>query len=184
MPSPAQVDWSWLASPLLLAVLGFIAKYVNDIRLATRKDALERVNKQLADLYGPLMACVSASNIAWREFRKRYRPDIPYFTGDPPPTPAELEAWRLWIGEVFMPLNLRIEKALMEHADLLIETEMPVCLQELTAHIGGYRLVLKRWEESDFTEHISLVFYPEDVDKYARASYNWLKAKQERLLGK
>ncbi len=175
--------WSWLASPLFIAILGFAAKYVNDVRLARRKDALDRVNKQLADLYGPMLACASASSIAWQEFRRRYRPGRPYFDDDPPPSPGELEAWRLWITEVFMPLNLRIEKAVMEHADLLRESEMPLCLRELCAHISAYKLVLKRWQNGDHSEHTSVVNYPPDVDEYARRSYDALKAEQGRLLG-
>lgn len=70
----------------------------------------------------------------------------------------------------------------MEHADLLLETEMPLCLRELSAHIRAHTLVLERWENGDHSEHTSVVNDPPDVDEYARRSYDALKAEQGRRL--
>ena len=50
---------------LLVAFSGYVAKYINDLRIAQRKDKLERVNQQLRDLYGPLFSLIKASTITW-----------------------------------------------------------------------------------------------------------------------
>jgi hypothetical protein len=86
--------------------------------------------------------------------------------------------------EVFMPLNLRLEKTIVENADLLIEKEMPECLLLLGAHVSAYKAILKRWENGDYTEHVSLVSYPwAEVRAYVEKSFMNLKEEQARLLG-
>jgi hypothetical protein len=167
---------------IFLAFIGFIAKYVNDVIIAQRKDKLERINHQLKNLYGPLYAINEASEIAWKEFRSIYRPDaISFFGTVPPPTEEELIAWRLWMSEVFMPLNLRIEKAIVENGDLIIEKEMPKCFISLCAHVAAYKPVIKKWESGDYSEHVSLSNFPKDFRSYIKSSYMDLKEQQAKL---
>jgi len=174
---------SWLTNAFLLAVLGYLAKYVNDLRLARRKDRLDRINRQLSELYGPLFACSMASGIAWSAFRTRYRPGGAFFSPSAPPTQAELEAWRAWMTEVFMPLNLRMEQAVTGHADLLREATMPQCLLDLCAHVAAYKPVLAAWAAGTYTEHTSVINFPTDVREYAEKNFKELKAEQTSLLG-
>ena len=42
---------------IVLAFTGYMAAYSNGLRLAQRNQRLERVNKQLGELYGPCTAC-------------------------------------------------------------------------------------------------------------------------------
>ncbi|MBV9470132.1 MAG: hypothetical protein JO316_08465 [Abitibacteriaceae bacterium] len=177
----------WLA-PLvtfIVALIGFAAKYLNDKKIAERKDRLDRINQQLKLLYGPLYATDQAAKTAWIAFRAEYRPGKEsYWQSTPPPTKGEAEAWRLWMTEVFMPLNLRLEKTVGENADLLIEERIPECLLLMVAHVSAYKAVLKRWENGDFSEHVSLVSYPfQEVRTYVETSFMNLKKEQARLLG-
>jgi hypothetical protein len=57
---------------ILLAFSGYIAKYLNDLRVAQRKDRLERVNQQMRDLYGPLFSLSNVSTITWKEFQEEF----------------------------------------------------------------------------------------------------------------
>jgi hypothetical protein len=50
---------------VLLAFTGYVASYLYNLRLAQRKNRLERVTRQLSDLYGPLLALVSAGASSW-----------------------------------------------------------------------------------------------------------------------
>jgi len=182
------MDWKiWIAPSvtLFVAFVGFAAKYLNDIKLAQRRDRLDRINQQLKFLYGPLYATDQAARTAWLGFRSKYRPEKEsYWRSAPPPTEDEAEAWRLWITQVFMPLNLRLEKIIVENADLLIEEEMPESLLLLVAHVSAYKAVLKNWENGNYSEHTSLVNYPwRDVRTYVQASFMNLKQEQARLLG-
>lgn len=51
---PVTTVWA-LMIPIIVAILGIIAKYWNDLKIAQRKDRLERVSQQLRQLYGPSM---------------------------------------------------------------------------------------------------------------------------------
>src|ERR1043166_3187328 len=169
---------------VILALVGYIVKYANDIAGARRKDRLERLNLQLRGLYGPLYAFDKATNIAWLAFRSTYRPNVPYFDIVDQPTEQDLAAWRLWMSEVFMPLNLQMEKAIVENADLIIENEMPASFINLIAHIAAYKPVLQKWRAGDFSEHLSMSAYPEDLAQYVEAGYLSLKNERAALLGK
>jgi hypothetical protein len=44
-----------------IAVIGYFVKYRFDLRLAQRNDRLERINRQLSEFYGPLLALTRSS---------------------------------------------------------------------------------------------------------------------------
>lgn len=175
----------------ILAFVGFAVKYLNDVAIARRKDKLERVNLQLKHLYGPLYATVYVQHVAWLRFRANCRPGIHFFRGNPPPTAEDLVAWRLWISEVFMPFNLRVEKIIVDNGDLLIEEQLPDCLLGLCAHIAAYKPILKKWESGDYSslfplggDRTDLLKYdPDALLDYAKNSYFALKNTQASLLG-
>jgi len=167
----------------LLALFGAAAKYLTDLRLARRKDRLDRVNQQLGKLYGPLYALDRAGSTAWTSFRSVYRPGVPYFK--PPVSKEELSAWRLWMKEVFMPLNLRMEATILENAHLIIEGEIPECFLDLASHIAAYKAVIKRWENGDYSEHLSIIEHPsKPLTHYITNSYFRLINEQKELIQK
>jgi hypothetical protein len=170
---------------IFVALAGYLITYWNNILLSRRTEQLNRINKQLNEFYGPLYSLVYSSSKSWVTFRKRYRSQIrSYFSNNPPPTEEELQAWRLWMTTVFMPINLRIYELIVSKADLLIERDMPGCLRELCAHVASYQVVLKKWGNNDFSEHTSLIDYPgRELLDYSHRSFKELKDKQSNLLG-
>src|SRR5262249_2220307 len=57
----------------------------------------------------PLGPAAGLLKSAWEVSRTRYRPESRAFRSDPPPPTAEEErAWRVWMTELFMPLDFRI----------------------------------------------------------------------------
>ena len=171
-----------LSITILLALIGYIATYFNNLRIEQRKDRLERVNRQLREYYGPLFALVRASATIFFAFRDRYcKRDEDW--GEL--TPEELAAWQAWMSEVFMPLNLRMEKIIVENADLMDEPEMPDCLLTLSAHVYAYKIVLMKWESGDTSELSTGIPFPqEELMNYIDSAYIRLKAEQTELLGK
>jgi hypothetical protein len=169
---------------IALAFISYIVKYLNDLAIARRKDQLDRINSQLRNLYGPLYAIDQATDIAWKAFRSRYRRNCPFFGTSPPPTEDDLAAWRLWMLEVLMPLNLIMEKAIVENADLIIENEMPACFLKLIAHTAAYKPVLRKWKDGDYSEHLSLSVFPTDLRPYVESAYLKLKNDRATLIGK
>ena len=53
------------ASPFLLAVFGYITTAVHTLRTTQHEARVARVGAQLKELYGPLLACVSATKSAY-----------------------------------------------------------------------------------------------------------------------
>lgn len=170
---------------VLLAVSGYVATYAYNLRLAQRKDRLEHVNRQLSDLYGPLVALTTSGMSAWIGFRQIYRPGITFWRADPPPTDAEAAAWRLWMTEVFMPLNERIFDVITNNAELLVESQMPQPLLDVCAHVAGYRPVLRSWKDGDTTHHTSTSnFNGRELAHYALTRFTALKVEQRELMGR
>lgn len=152
-----------------------------------RKDQLERVNAQLRDLYGPLYALSVASEQTWTEFFKIYSPNPTGYW--PVSNQRQAERWRLWMKEVFMPLNLQMEALVLKHSDLLVDQEMPKVLLDLSAHIEGYKAIMKEWDSKEQESlmqkeaNLSIINYPLGLSEYASKHYLELKRKQSELLG-
>jgi hypothetical protein len=74
-------------------------------------------------------------------------------------------------------------EVIINKAHLLIEDEMPSCLLEFCAHKAGYDVLIERWKEGDYAEHLSVVRHPGDnLLDYLQRSFIELKREQAREL--
>ncbi|MFJ3902771.1 hypothetical protein [Streptomyces sp. NPDC090025] len=172
---------------IALAFVGYLVTYLNGLRLAQRQERLARVNRQLADFYGPLHALTATNQRMFQEFMARHaRPDgRSPFQADVPPDEREKADWRLWAGSVFLPNIRSMRDIVVRHPDLLDEPGMPEVLLDLYAHVAGYEVTAARWERGDFDEHLSVVPFPADaLHRYAEESFARLQAEQRALLGR
>ncbi len=92
--------------------------------------------------------------------------------------------WRIWLVNVLMPLNDYREKIILEKAHLIREEETPICLLRFVAHVAAYKAVIKKWNQGDFSEHLSIIDFPDDMYSYVKESYRELKHEQMSLIGK
>jgi hypothetical protein len=169
---------------IVLAFLGYLGTYLNNLRLTQRKDRLDRINRQLGEFYGPLFALDNASYIARKKFLQKYAAGRNvFFAKDVKHSEDELRAWRHWMQTVFMPINTRIYELVLSKSDLLIEPYMPPCLIQLCAHVASYKVVLEKWGQDNFSEHIALVGFPKELHEYTIESFKVLKSEQAKLLG-
>jgi hypothetical protein len=168
---------------VLLAFAGYAVTYFNNVRLEQRKAKLKFVSDQLQFLYGPLFSLNSASTEAWTAFRSRYRPGGAFFRADDPPSDDELKQWRLWMQEVFMPINLQMRKAIVENTHLVEGQDMPQSFRDLLAHVEVYKVTVKKWEANDFSEHTSYLNFPSDFGREVQATFEALKRRQAGLIG-
>jgi len=174
-----------VAFAILSGVVGFLAKSLYDLWATRRKERLDRVNQQLKLLYGPLFALNRAGGLAWDAFRTRTRPGGSFFGADPPPTEADLQAWRLWMLTVFHPIHEEMLSIVTKNADLLIESELPEPVQLFCAHVAAYKVVFEQWRQHDFRDHASVLNYPtRELGTYLERSFVGLKAEQAKLLGR
>jgi hypothetical protein len=158
---------------LTAALVGYVATYFNNMRMAQRQAKLDRVNRQLSEFYGPLLAISSAGTETWDVF-KRYR--------SAQGIDADFAEWQRWVNYVFMPGNRRLREVIITKADLLIDNDLPKCLTSFCAHVSGWEVALRRWEDGDYSITGSAIDYPVEVDEYARTSFLALKQEQMRLL--
>jgi hypothetical protein len=145
--------------------------------LARRRDKLDLVNKRLNEFYGPLYIASQAGNIAYRSLLKKQGKTQSF-----PILDGEMKEWVLWMTTIFMPLNDVREKIIIEKAYLIVEEQMPRCLLDFVTHVVGYKAVLAKWAEGDYSERRSTIGWPPEFDIYVERSYAALKAKQTKLL--
>lgn len=160
-----------------IAFAGYLITILSARMLARRRDKLRLVNKRLNEFYGPLYVASEAGNIAYRCLLTRQGKDK-----SEPILDSEMKEWMLWMSTIFMPLNDIREKIIIEKAYLIIEEQMPKCLLDFVTHVVGYKAVLAKWAEGDYTERRSTIGWPPEFDVYVKNSYAGLKAEQTRLL--
>jgi len=165
------------ALTILLAFVGYLATAWSARMLARRKDKLEQVNRRLNEFYGPLYVASQAGNIAYRSLLRKQGKSQSF-----PILDSEMKEWMLWMNTIFMPLNDVREKIIIEKAYLIVEEQMPQCLLDFVTHVVGYKAVLAKWEEKDYSERRSTIGWPPEFDVYVERSYAALKAQQTRLL--
>jgi hypothetical protein len=162
---------------ILVAFAGYAITFLSAHMLARRRDKLELVNKRLNEFYGPLYVASQAGNIAYRSLLKKQGK-----TQSEPITDEDLKDWVLWMRTIFIPLNEIREKIIIENAHLIIEEHMPQCLLDFVTHVVGYKAVLQKWADGDFSERRSTIGWPPEFDVYVKESYAALKAEQMRLM--
>jgi len=162
---------------ILVAFAGYAITFLSAHMLARRRDKLDLVNKRLNEFYGPLYVASEAGNIAYRSLLKKQGK-----TQSEPITDEDLKDWVLWMRTIFIPLNEIREKIIIDKAHLIIEEQMPQCLLDFVTHVVGYKAVLRKWADGDFSERRSTIGWPPEFDAYVRKSYATLKAEQMRLM--
>lgn len=178
--SNRSIDLSILL-PILIALVGIAGAYWNNTATERRKAKMGYVSDQLRDLYGPLYSLSHASEVAWNTFRNKYRPGGAFFN-DVPLSSEELTAWMAWIRFVFTPMNESMVKAIVDHADLIDRENMPKSFLELIAHVEGYRVVLKQWDQGNYSTYVSLIGFPDRFKEDVEKAFNTLKTRQLRLM--
>ena len=162
---------------VLLALFGYLATFMSAQVLARRRDKLELVNRRLNEFYGPLYVASQAGNIAYRSLLKKQGKTQSF-----PILDSEMKEWMLWMTTIFMPLNDVREKIIIENAYLVVEDQMPHCLLDFVTHVVGYKAVLAKWADGDYSERRSTIGWPPEFDIYVERSYAALKANQTQLL--
>ena len=162
---------------IILAFAGYLITFLTS-RVSDRRAArLRLVDQRLNDFYGPLYVATVAGNIAYKSLLQKQGK-----TQCHPIRDEDLKEWALWMTTIFMPLNDVREKIIIENAHLIVEEQMPQCLLDFVTHVVGYKALLARWAEGDYSERRSMIGWPPEFDNYVERSYQALKAEQTHLL--
>lgn len=158
-----------------------------DLEKEKHKFELERVNDQLQNFYGPLLALTEANSIAYNGFSDKYlgtnllNPKLR--SNNFKRTPNEKQkAYILWMKTVFFENNKKIKEIILTRVDLLIEDKLPDCINEFCAYEMSLIPVQKKWENEDFSETQGILKYPKSLKHYLSDSFDTLKKKQIDLI--
>ena len=162
---------------VILALAGYLITSLSNQELARRQDKLRLVNERLNQFYGPLYVASEAGDIAYRSLLRRQGK-----MKSEPIRDEDLKEWILWMNTIFTPLNDIRERIIIEKAALIIEEEMPQCLLDFVTHVVGYKAVMAKWAEGDYSERRSTIGWPPEFDVYVKRSYAALKAEQAYLM--
>jgi Fe-S cluster biosynthesis and repair protein YggX len=169
---------------IIIALFGYLFTYYHKLKLKQREDKLKLIEKQINEFYGPLYMTVRSTEIMIAAlYAKRKAMGMNFLDEDAPKSEKDISEWRIWVENIFMPLNEKILNLIIDKAHLIREKEVPECLLNFVAHVSGYRAIVKKWEKGDFSEAVSPFPYPRDLKEYAERSYLELKEEQLRLVG-
>lgn len=165
-----------------VAFIGYIATYLNDLRLSKRKERLELIEKRINEFYGPLYISNMAGKTAYLTLLKKLGKKQVFDETDPPDE-KQLKEWRIWSETVFKPLNNFQEELIYKNAHLLMDKEIPQCLIDFVTCVSEWKTILKKWELGDFSEQTAMLDFPEELLEYTEQAYLKLKKKQLKLIG-
>ena len=177
LSSSSSVNAAVLFLTIVLAFVGYLVTFLTNRVTARHADRLRLVNQRINEFYGPLYVATLAGNIAYKSLLTKQGK-----TQCHPITDAEMKEWVLWVTTIFMPLNDTREKIIIENAHLVLEEQMPQCLLDFVTHVVGYKAVIAKWADGDYSERRSMIGWPPEFDLYVERSYAALKAEQTRLL--
>ena len=173
----------------LLALGGFLFTYFNSKSVEERKARIERVNRQLKEFYGPLLACVSATSSAKRAMIKqmlgseaiREESLHAIIRRDP----SASRTYQQWMELVLQPLNERAAKVVTENIDLLEGSEITTSLLQLVAHVYANRVLISSWKETptSLPSFSSAISYPDRLEEFVAREFSRMKRVQAELLG-
>jgi hypothetical protein len=167
---------------VVVAVAVFVANQLAQLRNERRQIALARVNAQLRELYGPLFALVAVNEHLWTAMHGAHLPDRDRRRAGPL-SGNEAEEWRRWLRQGLMPANLKMRDLIVQHADLIVEDDMPQTLQDFCAHVASYEVHLARPDNEPIGR--ALIGHPgAPYVAYVRDRFAALKAEQGRLIGR
>jgi hypothetical protein len=170
------------------AVVGYLLLYLEQ----HRKEQITFVSAQIEKLYGPLFTLAKANDIAWRHFREADWGDRPaYFPEGVALPEKDIVVWRQWMSNVFQPMNVRMENAIVNNAQLLVGEEMPQMFLQFISHTEAYKSVIATWKEGaplveadrSSRANASPVSFPKQPDftDCIVDQYHMLKALQQQL---
>ncbi|WP_433919514.1 hypothetical protein OIE50_33650 [Streptomyces canus] len=184
-----NVDTTFMAA-LLAAVVtagGWLANHWLSGRAErTRRlyeTSLAHVDKQLEELYGPLVFLVQEGRTAWRDFCDTLGREV-VFEGPGALTEEEIDLWLFWVDNEFIPRNSAIQILLSSKAHLVVGNSMPDSHLAFIEHHASWRVAHLRWKDKGvaYRWHAK-VNWPKQFETEVIETYKELKNRQAELAG-
>jgi len=181
---------SEVTAAILIFAAGWLITFLYDRSKRASEARLERISHQIRDLYGPLLAGIRESEVAWDLYEAHFNeqfypgldddrrdPEWPYEAGS-----EKLLTWMRWNRQIFQPINERMRGIIEHNLDLFDEEDVPDELRAFLNHVISWKAVLSDWEAGDFSRIAAVNKYPAEMKPYVKGRYERLKVAQKRLL--
>jgi hypothetical protein len=163
-----------IESAIFLGIVSAIIGYAVSLIDEHRKNQVKIVDMQIEKLYGPLYALSVANRQAWEKLHQKYRQGKTYYFNDEDkPSTEQVEIWRRWVKTIFLPINIKMENAIIENAQLLEGGRIYPSFVKLIMHIESYKATVAKWKETDdlqdprlrtAEENTAVIEYPTKLD--------------------
>jgi len=165
--------------------LSTLKRYELNCRAQGLKSELERTERQLEALFGPLRAITHATGVGFRSFVDEQRRDCSHHEFEvrlrTQPRSREAQRYRQLVECTLQPLNRRAMELVLNHTHL-IDGEFPSCVYYLYSHVIEMDSLLERWRHGDFEVIFPPTLYPQSINNWACEEFARLRAKQQQLL--
>jgi len=168
--------------PVFLALLGYWLTRRNQLELARWNQRLDLINSRLNNFYGPLYVLSEVGRMAYQTLVDKMGGEAIF--RQTPIAEDVLNEWKIWVENIYIPLNQEIEELILQNAHLIREEEFPASLLLFVMHAASYKAMLAKWQQNDYREYLPKVDYPNELSAYAAKSYRDLKHEQLQLIGK
>lgn len=150
------------------------------IRLTAR---LAHIQKQLEELYGPLVFLVYEGRATFADLWTKLGPNSIFADGRQL-SDAELKTWLFWVDHEFMPRNGAIQQLLATKTHLIEGDGLPASHVRFLDHYNNWKMDHLRWKEEDmpYSWH-SKVDWPAEFESEIIATFERLKKSHAMLLG-
>ena len=170
-----------------VTIVGWFASYLLGSRADRRRARLTaqiaHIEKQLAELYGPLAFLVYEGRATFKDLLqtlgRRY-----VFYADRPLPEDELKIWLFWVDNDLMPRNMAIQNLLSTKTHLIQDGDLPASYIAFLDHHNSWRVTHERWrqEKVPYSWH-SKVNWPAKFDEEVLGAFRQLKKLHSELVG-
>jgi hypothetical protein len=171
-----------------VSAVGWVANYALSARADRRRQtttaALEYVERQLAELYGPLAFLVLEGQSSFDDLLsilgRRF-----VFMEDQALPEEERKLWDFWVDNDFMPRNEAIQKLLSSKAHLIEGSEMPTSYREFVEYYNSWRMSHLRWKQEGipYAGHAKH-WFPVEFNEEVLKVFEDLKREHSKLVGR
>ena len=145
---------------------------------------IERTERQLAELYGPLTFLIKENKRVFQDLLEIlgrpyvWGPDVLYLPQ------GELDTWLFWVEHAFIPTNREIRDLLRSHTHLIEGAAMPQPFVHFIEHFSSWDIRHSRWRlhQQQYSWR-SGINWPADFSETVTDTFATLKKQHAKLIG-
>jgi len=182
----SESSLSSVGTALLIALVPAILGYVYTSLDNKRKERLEYVRHEIANLYGPLYTLSATNDNIWKTLVKQHKP---VFVDEQAKEVGDMVRWRSLVKTVILPINQRMEEIILKSGETFDNTEVPEALLEFLSFSESLKNLTSTWMDNDLTTEGSLSYqrnipdvrFPKNITECLKQELHTLRLEQEWL---